>query len=225
MNILNKIASFFKTQTDTSPVTPESQEPQSMRVSGELKSFLENEVVDGLDISPEHFWSSLESILAEFGPRNKALLDKREVIQSQIDQWHLARKNTDHDHEEYKDFLKEIGYIVSDTGDFKISTSDVDNEIKTIAGPQLVVPVMNARFALNAANARWGSLYDALYGTDVISEDDGATKAGAYNPVRGDKVIAFAKDFLNSTIPLDNGSFADVNGFDFSDEDSFNVIE
>jgi malate synthase len=218
MNILNKIASFFKTQTDTSPVTPESQEPQSIRVSEELKSFLENEVLDGLDISPEHFWSSLESILAEFGPRNKALLDKREVIQSQIDEWHLARKNTDHDHEEYKDFLKEIGYIVSDTGDFQIATSDVDNEIKTIAGPQLVVPVMNARFALNAANARWGSLYDALYGTDVISEDDGATKAGTYNPVRGDKVIAFAKDFLNSTIPLENGSFADVNGFDFSDE-------
>ena len=218
MNILNKIASFFKTQTETSSAVPESQEPQSMQVSGELKSFLENEVLDGLDINPEHFWSSLESILAEFGPRNKALLDKREVIQSQIDEWHLARKNTDHDHEEYKDFLKEIGYIVPDTGDFTISTSDVDDEIKTIAGPQLVVPVMNARFALNAANARWGSLYDALYGTDVISEDNGATKAGAYNPVRGDKVITFAKDFLNSTIPLENGSYADINGFDFSDE-------
>ena len=218
MNILNKIASFFKTQTETSSAVPESQESQSMQVSGELKSFLENDVLDGLDISPEHFWSSLESILAEFGPRNKALLDKREVIQSQIDEWHLARKNTDHDHEEYKDFLKEIGYIVPDTGDFTISTSNVDDEIKTIAGPQLVVPVMNARFALNAANARWGSLYDALYGTDVISEDNGATKAGAYNPVRGDKVITFAKDFLNTTIPLENGSFADVNGFDFSDE-------
>ncbi|MDA7702920.1 malate synthase G [Gammaproteobacteria bacterium] len=218
MNILNKIASLFKTQTETSSAVPESQEPQSMQVSGELKSFLENEVLDGLDISPEHFWSSLESILAEFGPRNKALLDKREVIQSQIDEWHLARKNTDHDHEEYKDFLKEIGYIVPDTGDFTISTSDVDDEIKTIAGPQLVVPVMNARFALNAANARWGSLYDALYGTDVISEDNGATKAGAYNPVRGDKVITFAKDFLDSTIPLVNSSFANVNGFDFGDE-------
>ncbi|MDB9984850.1 malate synthase G [Gammaproteobacteria bacterium] len=218
MNILNKIASFFKTQTETSSAVPESQEPQSMQVSGELKSFLENEVLDGLDISPEHFWSSLESILAEFGPRNKALLDKRGVIQSQIDEWHLARKNTDHDHEEYKDFLKEIGYIVPDTGDFTISTSDVDDEIKTIAGPQLVVPVMNARFALNAANARWGSLYDALYGTDVISEDNGATKAGAYNPVRGDKVITFAKDFLDSTIPLVNSSFANVNGFDFGDE-------
>ena len=218
MNILNKIASFFKTQTDTSSAESENQEPKSMQVSGELKNFLENEVLEGLDISPEHFWNSLESILAEFGPRNKALLDKREVIQSQIDEWHLARKNTEHNHEEYKDFLKEIGYIVPDTGDFVISTSDVDDEIKTIAGPQLVVPVMNARFALNAANARWGSLYDALYGTDVISEDNGATKAGAYNPVRGDKVIAFAKDFLDSTIPLVNSSFANVNGFDFGDE-------
>ena len=218
MNILNKIASFFKTKTDTSSAESENQEPKSMQVSGELKSFLENEVLEGLDISPEHFWNSLESILAEFGPRNKALLDKREVIQSQIDEWHLARKNTEHNHEEYKDFLKEIGYIVPDTGDFVISTSDVDDEIKTIAGPQLVVPVMNARFALNAANARWGSLYDALYGTDVISEDNGATKAGAYNPVRGDKVIAFAKDFLDSTIPLVNSSFANVNGFDFGDE-------
>ena len=218
MNILNKIASFFKTQTDTSSAESENQEPKSMQVSGELKSFLENEVLEGLDISPEHFWNSLESILAEFGPRNKALLDKREVIQSQIDEWHLARKNTEHNHEEYKDFLKEIGYIVPDTGDFTISTSDVDDEIKTIAGPQLVVPVMHARFALNAANARWGSLYDALYGTDVISEDNGATKAGAYNPVRGDKVIAFAKDFLDSTIPLVNSSFANVNGFDFGDE-------
>jgi len=218
MNILNKIASFFKTQTDTSSAESENQEPKSMQVSGELKNFLENEVLEGLDISPEHFWNSLESILAEFGPRNKALLDKREVIQSQIDEWHLARKNTEHNHEEYKDFLKEIGYIVPDTGDFTISTSDVDDEIKTIAGPQLVVPVMNARFALNAANARWGSLYDALYGTDVISEDNGATKAGAYNPVRGDKVIAFAKDFLDSTIPLVNSSFANVNGFDFGDE-------
>jgi len=218
MNILNKIASFFKNQTDTSSAESENQESRSIQVSGELKNFLESEVLEGLDISPEHFWNSLESILEEFGPRNKALLDKREVIQSQIDEWHLARRNTEHDHEEYKDFLKEIGYIVPDTGDFTISTSDVDDEIKTIAGPQLVVPVMNARFALNAANARWGSLYDALYGTDVISEDNGATKAGAYNPVRGDKVIAFAKDFLDSTIPLVNSSFANVNGFDFGDE-------
>ena len=217
MNILNKIASFFKTQTETSSAVPESQEPQSMQVSGELKSFLENEVLDGLDISPEHFWSSLESILAEFGPRNKALLDKREVIQSQIDEWHLARKNTDHDHEEYKDFLKEIGYIVPDTGDFTISTSNVDDEIKTIAGPQLVVPVMNARFALNAANARWGSLYDALYGTDMISEQGGAERSGPYNPVRGNKVIEFSKTFLDDSVPLASGKYKDVTGFKVQD--------
>lgn len=214
MNILNKIVSIFKTQPK---VVPENQAIRSIKVSSELESFLETEVLEGLDISPEHFWNSLEKILLEFGPRNKELLAKRESIQSQIDEWHLARKNIQHDHDEYKNFLKEIGYIVPDTGDFTISTTNVDDEIKTIAGPQLVVPVMNARFALNAANARWGSLYDALYGTDVISEDDGASKVGAYNPVRGEKVIAFAKDFLDSTIPLDNGSFADVNGFDFHD--------
>ena len=215
MNILNKIASLFKTDSDS---ISDKSDSNGMVVSEELKSFLENEVLDGLDINSDHFWSSLENIIAEFGPRNKELLAKRESIQTQIDDWHLQRKGDEHDHNEYKNFLKEIGYIVPDSGDFKITTQNVDNEIKTIAGPQLVVPVMNARFALNAANARWGSLYDALYGTDVISEDDGATKAGAYNPIRGDKVIAFAKDFLDSTIPLDNGSYSEVNGFDFDNE-------
>ncbi len=200
MNILNKIASLFKTESDS---ISDKSDSSGMVVSEELKSFLENEVLDGLDINSDHFWSSLENIIEEFGPRNKELLAKRESIQTQIDDWHLQRKGDEHDHNEYKNFLKEIGYIVPDSGDFKITTQNVDNEIKTIAGPQLVVPVMNARFALNAANARWGSLYDALYGTDVISEDDGATKVGAYNPIRGDKVIAFAKDFLDSTIPLE----------------------
>ena len=121
------------------------------------------------------------------------------------------------DHEKYKTFLTDIGYIAPRSSDFSISTDNVDPEIKTIAGPQLVVPVMNARFALNAANARWGSLYDALYGTDVISEDNGAEKVGGYNPVRGDKVIDFAKNFLDETIPLKQGSFKDVLGFEFVD--------
>ncbi len=188
-----------------------------LQISDDLKNFLNNEVLDGLDMSSEYFWSSFEEILNEFVPRNKELLEKREIFQSQIDEWHIERKGETHNHAEYKDFLTEIDYLVEDKGDFHISTANVDPEIKTIAGPQLVVPVMNARFALNATNARWGSLYDALYGTDIISEDDGATKAGAYNPVRGDKVIAFAKKFLDTTIPLSSGSFVDVKDFIFED--------
>ena len=188
-----------------------------LQISDDLKNFLNNEVLDGLDMSSEYFWSSFEEILKEFVPRNEELLEKREIFQSQIDEWHIERRGETHNHAEYKDFLKEIGYLVEDEGDFHISTANVDPEIKTIAGPQLVVPVMNARFALNATNARWGSLYDALYGTDIISEDDGATKAGAYNPVRGDKVIAFAKKFLDTTIPLSSGSFVDVKDFIFED--------
>ncbi len=186
-----------------------------LQISDDLKNFLSNEVLDGLDMDSEYFWSSFEQILNDFGPRNKALLEKREIIQSRIDEWHIERRGKKHNHIEYKDFLKEIGYLVEDKGDFHISTDNVDPEIKTIAGPQLVVPVMNARFALNAANARWGSLYDALYGTDVISEDDGATRAGSYNPIRGDKVIAFAREFLDTTIPLSVGSFANVKEFIF----------
>ena len=188
-----------------------------LQISDDLKIFLSNEVLDGLGMSSEYFWSSFEEILNEFSPRNKELLEKREIIQSQIDKWHIERRGTIHNHVEYKDFLKEIGYLVEDQGDFHVSTNNVDPEIKTISGPQLVVPVMNARFALNAANARWGSLYDALYGTDIISEDDGATKAGAYNPIRGKKVVAFAKEFLDTTIPLSSGSFADVKEFKFED--------
>ena len=188
-----------------------------LHISDDLKNFLTNEVLEDLDMSAEYFWSSFEAILNEFGPRNKELLEKREIIQSQIDKWHIERRGTTHNHTEYKDFLKEIGYLVEDKGDIQISTANVDPEIKTIAGPQLVVPVMNARFALNATNARWGSLYDALYGADIISEDDGATKAGSYNPVRGEKVIAFVREFLDATIPLSFGSFANVREFIFED--------
>ena len=186
-----------------------------LKISDSLRNFLSDEVLDGLDINPEYFWSSFEEILEEFGPRNKELLKKREIIQSQIDEWHINRRGVRHNHHEYKLFLKEIGYLIEDKGDFMISTANVDPEIKKIAGPQLVVPVMNARFALNAANARWGSLYDALYGTDIISEDHGANKADAYNPIRGNKVIAFAKKFLDATIPLSSGSFANIKEFIF----------
>jgi len=215
MNIFTKLASFFNNQK--SETLESSSDSVSLTISNHLRDFLENEVLEGLDISKEHFWSSFEKIVNEFSPKNKALLQKREDIQSQIDSWHIEHKYEDFNPEKYKTFLSDIGYISPRSPDFSISTDNVDPEIKTIAGPQLVVPVMNARFALNAANARWGSLYDALYGTDVISEDDGAEKVGGYNPVRGDKVIDFAKNFLDETVPLEQGSFKDVLGFEFVD--------
>ena len=185
----------------------------SLSVSTDLESFLRLEVLPGLDISEEHFWSSLENIIDEFGPKNKALLETRELMQQQIDEWHLTNSGQEKNLSTYKKFLNEIGYLLKEGDDFKITTKNVDPEISSIAGPQLVVPVMNARFALNAANARWGSLYDALYGTDMISEDGGASRAGAYNPLRGDKVIAFAKEFLDENFSLTNSSFSDVTSF------------
>ena len=159
------------------------------------------------------FWISLEKIINEFSPKNKTLLGVRESMQEQIDAWHLANPGQEKNLDIYKNFLKEIGYLLEEGGDFKITTENVDPEIASIAGPQLVVPVMNARFALNAANARWGSLYDALYGTDMISEENGASRAGAYNPVRGDKVIEFAKKFLDKNFAVNNASYTDVNSF------------
>ena len=189
----------------------------SLSVSIKLDEFLTSEVLPDLNITSDHFWQSLEAIVQEFGPRNRELLGLREIIQQKIDDWHLSNKGQTHDFESYKSFLQEIGYLTEDKGEFTIETQNVDPEIATIAGPQLVVPVMNARFALNAANARWGSLYDALYGTDMISEDDGATRAGAYNPARGDKVIAFAKNFLDEHFPLSQGSYNDVSSFSLVD--------
>jgi malate synthase len=185
----------------------------SLSVSTDLESFLRSEVLPGLDLSEEHFWTSLEKIINEFSPKNKTLLGIRESMQGQIDAWHLANPGQEKNLDAYKNFLKEIGYLLEEGGDFKITTENVDREIASIAGPQLVVPVMNARFALNAANARWGSLYDALYGTDMISEENGASRAGAYNPVRGDKVIEFAKNFLDKNFTIDNASYSDVNSF------------
>ena len=185
----------------------------SLSVSTDLESFLRSEVLLGLDLSEEHFWTSLEKIINEFSPKNKTLLGIRESMQGQIDAWHLANPGQEKNLDAYKNFLKEIGYLLEEGGDFKITTANVDPEIASIAGPQLVVPVMNARFALNAANARWGSLYDALYGTDMISEENGASRAGAYNPVRGDKVIEFAKNFLDKNFTIDNASYSDVNSF------------
>ena len=185
----------------------------NLQVSKSLDNLITKKVCHSIDLSPETFWSKFEEILNEFSPRNKKLLEKRESLQEQIDNWHIANKGKDFDKTAYKDFLKEIGYLLDEGDDFSIDTANVDPEISTIAGPQLVVPVMNARFALNAANARWGSLYDALYGTDVISEEGGAERGGAYNSVRGNKVIEFSKKFLDETFPLTSGSFADITAF------------
>ena len=189
----------------------------SLKVAKELDDLISKKVCVGIDIEPESFWASFEKIIEEFTPRNKALLDKREDLQKKIDEWHLNNNSKSIDKAEYKKFLKEIGYLLNEPEDFSIETQNVDPEISSIAGPQLVVPVMNARFALNAANARWGSLYDALYGTDVISEEDGAEKSGAYNPKRGAKVIEFSKKFLDENIPLTQGSYKDITAFQILD--------
>ena len=186
-----------------------------LQVSEELDKLISEKVCVNIDVEPEQFWSSFNEIVKEFTPRNKALLAEREELQTKIDNWH--KENKEFDKETYKSFLKEIGYWVDTNEDFEIETTNVDAEISTIAGAQLVVPVMNARFALNAANARWGSLYDALYGTDMISEDDGAERGGAYNPVRGDKVIEFSKNFMNENFPLSSGTYQEIAAFQIAD--------
>ncbi|MHA7816690.1 MAG: malate synthase G [Pseudohaliea sp.] len=181
-----------------------------LQVAKPLADLLENAIAPGTGVEPAAFWQALAQLVADFGPRNRELLALRERLQQQLDDWHRANPGLDYDRAAYRAFLEEIGYLLPDPAPFAVTTENVDPEVATLAGPQLVVPVMNARYALNAANARWGSLYDALYGTDVIPEDDGAERAGAYNPVRGAKVIAFARDFLDTHCPLASGSHADA---------------
>ena len=185
----------------------------NLQVATVLNRLLEKEICPGTDVTPAQFWQGLESIVDTLGPRNRDLLQTREDLQSKIDAWHKAHPGNDFDRDTYKAFLQEIGYLLHEGPDFQISTTGVDEEVAALAGPQLVVPVMNARYALNAANARWGSLYDALYGTDVIPEIDGAERGGAYNPVRGDQVIAYAKQFLDRHCPLTEGSHADAKAY------------
>ena len=181
-----------------------------LQIAKPLYDFIQNEALPGSGVNANAFWDALGALIHDLAPKNRALLAKRENLQKQIDDWHKARRGQPHDHNAYVKFLSEIGYLVPEGADFSIDTPDVDDEIATIAGPQLVVPVMNARYALNAANARWGSLYDALYGTDAISEDGGATRAGGYNPTRGAKVIGWARDFLDASCPLASGSHKDA---------------
>ncbi|MEH6590111.1 MAG: malate synthase G [Halioglobus sp.] len=173
-----------------------------LQIARILHDLLEQDIAPGTGIAPADFWQGVEDIVRDLAPRNRELLAIRDQLQSQIDQWHTDNPGADYDRAAYKAFLEQIGYLLPEGDDFAITTENVDDEVAALAGPQLVVPVMNARFALNAANARWGSLYDALYGTDVISEDGGAERAGAYNPARGAKVVAFGRNFLNSYCPL-----------------------
>ena len=187
----------------------------SLNIHSVLDKFLKDEVLPGLDLKSDEFWEKFEDLLKEFHQRNKDLLAKRSLLQDQISSWH---RNNDFDLNEYKKFLQKIGYLEEVPDDFKITTRNTDPEISSIPGPQLVVPIMNARFALNATNARWGSLYDALYGTNVITEDGGASRAGPYNEIRGDKVINFSKQFLDDCFPLKEFSYREIANISIKDQ-------
>src|SRR6478752_6734198 len=189
----------------------------NLRVAKVLHDFITNEALPGTGLDADSFWAGVDKVVTDLTPQNEELLARRDELQAQLDRWHRARVIGAFEMDEYEGFLGEIGYLQPEPADFTITTSGVDDEITTTAGPQLVVPILNARFALNAANARWGSLYDALYGTDVISEDDGAEKGSSYNRVRGDKVIAYARRFLDQAVPLASGSWADITGLTIAD--------
>ncbi len=194
-------------------MTTQRIEAGGLKIARQLHDFIVNEAMPGTGIEAHEYWNAFGRIVAELAPKNAVLLEKRAQLQKQISDWHKANPGPISDMATYEGFLRNIGYLVPEGDAFSVGTQNVDPEIADIPGPQLVVPVLNARYALNAANARWGSLYDALYGTDAISEEGGATKGPGYNTVRGDKVIAWGRDFLNRSAPLALGSWSDVTGF------------
>ncbi len=187
-------------------------EKHGLSFDSELLEFLEKEALPGTGIDPAGYFAAFSALVADLAPENRTLLEKRDAMQERIDAWHKAN-GAPANIAAYEAFLRQIGYIVPEGTDFTVTTADVDPEVSTVAGPQLVVPVMNARYALNAANARWGSLYDALYGTDAIAEDDGAGRGGDYNPKRGEKVIAWARAFLDDSVPLAGARWSDARAF------------
>ena len=178
----------------------------NLSVSTELYNFINEEAIPGTGLNTKQFWVQLDQLIHDLMPKNAALLIQREKLQSQIDQWHIQHRDAGFDFTDYKNFLQEIGYLQEEGADFTITSTNVDPEMASMAGPQLVVPVMNARFALNAVNARWGSLYDALYGSDILSDSDGAAPSSEYNPLRGAKAISYGRAFLDQAIPLLTGS-------------------
>ncbi|CAN7153501.1 malate synthase G [Phyllobacterium sp. LjRoot231] len=192
-------------------------EINGLKVAKELHDFVVNEAIPGTDVDAATFWSGFARIVEDLAPKNRELLQKRDAFQQKLDDFYKRKRYSGYSQEEYETFLREIGYLLPEGGAFAVSTSNVDPEIAVVAGPQLVVPVMNARYALNAANARWGSLYDALYGTDAISDEGGAEKGKTFNPIRGSKVIAWAKAFLDDSAPLDGAHWADVSGLSIED--------
>jgi malate synthase len=202
----------------TSSSTPRTQ-VHRLQVATNLHQFIESKVLPGTGVTPEAFWKGFDAIVTDLAPKNIALLAERDRLQTELDAWHKANPGPITDMPAYKAFLEKIGYLVEQPKKVKITTSNVDSELSKQAGPQLVVPITNARYALNAANARWGSLYDALYGTDVISEDKGCEKVGpkGYNPKRGKKVIEYARHVLDRTAPLKKGSHVGSTGYRIKD--------
>ena len=183
-----------------------------LQVASALHDFVAREVLPGTSVEPDKFWAGFAALAEKLTPQNRTLLSERDRLQALIDDWHKANPERPIDALDYTSFLREIGYLRPEGADFQIGTQNVDPEIAIVAGPQLVVPLTNARFALNAANARWGSLYDALYGTDAIAQDGELAAGKSYNPQRGEKVIAFAREALDQAAPLASGSWKDISG-------------